>query len=162
MENIQVVSKMVYQSNVKVAGDDNDDVLVNRKYVTEDLLGILSWDESEDHYQVGTTVQHKGLIYTCQESDTRTEPGKEGSKWSRVSPAFGRRSGRQTVPSDGSNVVIPHNLGSVNISVQVYSIEDNKRTPVNVPFIIQDENNIVLQFDVPPETNHHVLVMAFD
>lgn len=162
MENMQVVSKMVYQSNVKVAGDTNDDVLVSRRYVTEDLLGVRGWDPAETNYQEGATVQHNGLIYTCKKTGTRTTPGSAGSEWGQVSPLLGHRSGTKTVPSNSSRVVIPHNLGSVNLIVQVYSIEDDQRTPVNVPFTIQDENNIALQFDVPPTTNHHVLVMAFD
>ena len=163
MENMQVVSKLAYNDSVKVTGDTNDDVLVNRKYVTEELFGVSPWRaEDSANYQSGTTVQHNGFLYRCTANATSTVPGEPGSGWVKISPILGKRSGVVVLVSDIIDVPITHNLGSTNLIVQIYRIEVEERVPVFVPFTIHNENTIVLQFDEAPTTNYHVIIMAFD
>ena len=163
MENMQVVSKLAYNNQVAVVGDTNDNVLVNRKYVTEDLFGVPAWNvENAENYQLGTTVQHNGFFYRCTEDATDTEPGTEDAKWIQISPLLGKRSGIVRVPAETTEVTINHNLDSINLIVQVYKIENSERIPINVSFMLQDSNNILLQFGEPPTNDHHVIIMAFD
>lgn len=137
METITVVSKLLYHSGVDLLSTQNN-VLVDRNYVTNELVGIEYWEQpgtfdnplpNDKEYKEGDLVQHHGKVYKCLKSFAVEEPGSVNcTEWA---PTTLRVRNKGVIDlrevEDGPIVTSPtisHNLNSKNILVQVYKVNE--------------------------------------
>ena len=124
---IKSVSLLEYVSG-DVTTTDSNDVLVNRKYITSEIYNVPAWVGGTS-YTVGSLVHVNGKLYTCKEDNT--DSSFNAAKWERTYPILHKYTGYANEAS-----VITHNLGTTDITVQVFKNDGTSEIPVWVPVLV--------------------------
>ena len=166
---VKSVSLLNYSENVAVSGSESsatNNTLVNRGYITNDLLGIPEYSKGASNgYNKGDYVQNKGLIWkalTTQESGNVADL-VEGANWTQTTfPVLHKYTDSKTVSSssgasvdsDGyATVSVTHNLNTKDISVQVYKMVSGSPVPIFAAFTFDNNNgdNTII-FKIAPDS----------
>ena len=167
METITVVSKLLYHNGVNILGPHNN-VLVDRGYVTDTLVGVREWIEpgaNDVEYKLGDLVQFQGKVYKCLESFTTDAPSDPTTEaWADTSLST-KRTGVIDFAEDGSvdadSVTIEHGLNSKNLMVQLFDDSGSSISGFTVSYL--DFNNVTISGDgLFASGTYRVLITALD
>ena len=142
--------------------------------ITAPQPGIGTW-RSGSYYVAGDLVYYNGSIYECRSAHTAASSSKptantQTTYWKPSNKYTGSISG--TASNSPTQIEVNHNLGTQDLVVQVYKIEDNKRRPVLVDYFFGTtsdssgttaiNNNVTFEFS-SPQTNtdsYQVVIIA--
>lgn len=137
---ITSVSLLEYASG-DVTTTDSDNVLVDRKYITNEIYHASDWTPGNS-YDVGDLVHVNGKLYTCtasHEAASAFSTDENAERWERTYPVLHKYAGYASETLNG--YVITHNLGTTDLTVQIY--RDNRDLgdddPVWVPVMLYYE-----------------------